>query len=393
MHGGKRDVWLDALRGVAVLLVLGRHFELPPDAGPLLTAWQRGGWVGVDLFFVLSGFLVSGVLFREYRRRRALSLPRFLARRGLRIYPAFGVLLLCTWLLAPIFHTPRTSGRRFLAELLFVQNYAAGVWNHTWSLAVEEHFYLALPIVLLSLAWIGRQRRDPYRPLLFLAAAVVPGVAALRCVNAWWYPYTNPTHLFPTHLRADALLAGVLLAYVYHYQPARYHRFVAGRRRFLALAGAMCFIPAFVFELPGSWFVPTLGLTLFALGGVLLIASGVGATARAPVTVLALIGSASYSIYLWHMPVLLWGVPLCETALGYQLEDSTRIALYLAASLAVGMAMVRLTEQPILWLRERWLPRQHRSGPSPSAGEGQREPRVALGLGRDASPFEAGRVH
>ena len=84
---------LDLLRGIAVVFVIGRHLELCPtyESGmsPLLNVWQRGGWVGVDLFFVLSGFLVSGLLFREFTRSQSIQAGRFLLRRGLKIYPAF----------------------------------------------------------------------------------------------------------------------------------------------------------------------------------------------------------------------------------------------------------------------------------------------------------------
>jgi peptidoglycan/LPS O-acetylase OafA/YrhL len=361
MDGPRRDRWLDALRGMAVLLVLGRHLEFPTDAHPLLAAWQRGGWVGVDLFFVLSGFLVSGLLFREYRRTGSVTLGRFLVRRAFRIYPAFFVLLGCTWLISRSLHTPHTSVRAFLAEVLFVQNYYRGVWSHTWSLAVEEHFYIALPLLLLGLIWMGRHTRDPFRLLVPLGAMTVVGLAGLRWFNAWLEPYSNPTHLFPTHLRADSLLAGVLLAYAWHFHRAAFNRLVGGRRRMLLVAGVACFVPAFLFELETAWFMSTLGLTLFAIGAVLVIAAGLGSEAPGVARRLAPIGGFSYSIYLWHMPVLIWGVPLCERTLGYRLDDGVRIAVYLAGSLVTGAGMAWLVETPALWLRDRWFG---------SAGEG-----------------------
>lgn len=369
MDGPRRDRWLDALRGVAVLLVLGRHLELPGDAHPLFAAWQRGGWVGVDLFFVLSGFLVSGLLFREYRRVGSLAVGRFLVRRAFRIYPAFFVLLGCTWLVSQSLHTPHTSGRAFLAEGLFVQNYFRGVWNHTWSLAVEEHFYIGLPLLLLGLIWMGRRVGDPFRLMVPLGAAGAVGLAGLRCVNAWWQPYSNPSHLFPTHLRADSLLAGVLLAYAWHFHRAGFDRFVGGRRRMLLVAGVACFVPAFLFALETAWFVSTLGLTLFALGSVLVIAAGLGSEAPAVARWLAPVGGRSYSIYLWHMPVLIWGVPLCERAVGYRLDDGVRMAVYLLGSLVSGAGMAWLVEKPSQWLRDRWFPSlsERRAGGTPAA--------------------------
>src|SRR5436305_13913238 len=109
------------------------------------------------------------------------------------------------------------------------------MWTHTWSLAVEEHFYLGLPIVLLVLAnggaclrrlsirlrgqipTLARKSHDPFRLLVPFAALVFVGLPIARCVHAWDLPYRHSTHLFPTHLRVDALLAGLLLAYAFHY--------------------------------------------------------------------------------------------------------------------------------------------------------------------------------
>lgn len=352
MAARKRDAWLDSVRGVAVLLVLGRHIELPVDAPALLVAWQRGGWVGVDLFFVLSGFLVAGLLFREYQRYRTLAVPRFLARRAWRIYPPFFVMLLCTALVASATGIPRISPRAFLAELFFVQNYRRGVWNHTWSLAVEEHFYLVLPLVLLGLAARGRGKADPFRAVVPIGVAAIVAAALLRGVNAWRHPYAHPTHLFPSHLRADALAAGVLLAYAACFHRDALDRLVRPRRRALLASGIACFVPAFVFELGAGPLLPTLGLSLFALGSVAVIAAGAG-TAVAP---LAALGRGSYAIYLWHMPVLVWGLPLCDAALGYRLDGLARIAVYLAGSVLVGAAMAAIVERPMLWLRDRGLP-------------------------------------
>ena len=375
MDGQKRDGWLDALRGIAVLLVLGRHLDLAAPGGELpwlLAIWQRGGWVGVDLFFVLSGFLITGLLFREHQRLGSVDVVRFWVRRGLRIYPAFYLLVLVTWLAYRYYRVPRTSGDALLAEVLFVQNYFGGMWSHTWSLAVEEHFYLALPILLwgtlLSVPYKTGTLRSlshrPFRLLVPIALLVFIGVPILRCVNAWDVPYRHATNLFPTHLRADALMAGVLLAYVFHYHRRSLERLVANRRWTLTILGACCFLPAFVFELETTWWLSTLGLSLFAFGAVLLIVAGRDVVA---LRMLGPIGRRSYSIYLWHVPMLVWGLPLCELLLGMQLESSVRILVYLGGSLVLGMLMAWLIEQPVLWLRDRWVPAEKRTPRSASA--------------------------
>jgi peptidoglycan/LPS O-acetylase OafA/YrhL len=384
MDDRKRDPWLDGLRGAAVLLVLGRHLELPNAAHPLLAAWQRGGWIGVDLFFVLSGFLVGGLLFREFRRSQSIALPRFLLRRALRILPPFYVLLGCTWLLAGTLHGPTTPRRAFFAEICFVQNYVGGIWNHTWSLAVEEHFYIGLPLVLFVIAWMGRGQRDPFRPLVAFGAALVLALPCLRCVHAWSVPYHARTHVYPTHLRIDALLAGVLLAYAYNIRRDRFEQLVARRRPILLLTGLACLAPPFLFELGTTWFLHTFGLSLLALGSACLIAAGLGGTTPRPMRWLAPLGGVSYSIYLWHMPVLIWGVSLLEQALGYRAQDSVRIGIYLIGALVAGSAMAWLIERPLLRLRDRWLPARSlvRDGGGPGGYKG----RVLPFAGRAPAP-------
>jgi peptidoglycan/LPS O-acetylase OafA/YrhL len=100
--------------------------------------------VGVDLFFVLSGFLISGLLFREYIERGKIDLKRFWIRRSLKIYPPFYALLLATAIYSLVKFHHVTSA--ILGDVFFVQNYLPHVWDHGWTLAVEEHFYLVLPL-------------------------------------------------------------------------------------------------------------------------------------------------------------------------------------------------------------------------------------------------------
>ena len=139
-----RNVALDFLRALAIALVLGRHIVIAPESiNPLLHNITQylvtGGWIGVDLFFVLSGFLVSGILFREHQRHGTIDIKRFFIRRGLKIYPAFWFFFVIS-----LFIKPTAELSQIFGELLFLQNYLGKMWMHSWSLAVEEHFYILL---------------------------------------------------------------------------------------------------------------------------------------------------------------------------------------------------------------------------------------------------------
>src|SRR5205823_1760768 len=149
-----RNPSLDVLRGVAVIVVILDHYQYiervqNPSiidfciAGPLAIVSS----LGVDLFFVLSGFLISGLLFEELASTGELRVIRFLARRGLKIYPGFYAFIGLT----ALFNPAMLHSRKMLSELLFLQSYLPRIWGHTWSLAVEEHFYLALPLLFLLL--------------------------------------------------------------------------------------------------------------------------------------------------------------------------------------------------------------------------------------------------
>src|SRR5277367_6483083 len=125
-----RNKRLDVLRCVAILLVLFHHGQITP-------LFSRAGWVGVDLFFVLSGFLISGLLFGEYRKKGSIQFQRFFIRRGFKIYPAF-YFLLAFVALVELYRHVFSSLTKYLHEVFFIQSYYPGIWSYTWSLAVEE---------------------------------------------------------------------------------------------------------------------------------------------------------------------------------------------------------------------------------------------------------------
>lgn len=378
--GASRLAGLDVLRCVAVLLVIfhhGVHGRLlagwPEPAAAIARFLGRGGWIGVDLFFVLSGFLVTGLLFSEYRRRQAVDPIRFLVRRGFKIYPAFYALLAFTIGKAILegLRLDEVSWGNVAAEVFFVQNYFHGVLPHTWSLAVEEHFYLLAALVLWLMA--RRGGADPFRriPALF-------GVLAVLCLGARLFAtaavpgYDAYVHLFPTHLRLDGLAFGVLLSYLFHFHRPWLDRAAGGRTALLAAAGLVMLLPAFIFQHDVTPAIRGEGVTAFYVGSGFLVLALVlhPPAASAPVRAAAYLGRHSYSIYLWHMTVIVnvWrfaGEPGVTTPL--------RFAAMVALSLGVGVAAAKLVELPFLGLRDRLFPAGERPAAAPAP-----EPGVAV---------------
>lgn len=366
-----RLVPLDVLRAAAVLLVIGRHPVLEPaEAGrlrPLAGLWNRVGWSGVDLFFVLSGFLIGGLLFAELRAKGRLDVRRFLIRRAFKIWPSYYAFLAVAAVLlkydlggSPLKYT-RSVVAALASNLVHLQNYRGTPLVHTWSLSLEEHFYLLLPAVLLAV---------PVRRFPLVAAAAGGGCLALRLVSpappAPWFVY-----LAPTHLRLDALTFGVLLAYVSQSHPGRW-AWLGRRSGALAVLGLALLAWMPHFELDRDPIVCRAGFTLSYLGhGCLLVAAlhAPGRLFAGPVARLAArVGMASYPIYLWHMDGgrRVVGAFLDRgwlAAAAPEVRWLAAMALYVGLSVVVGMTMGRLIERPALALRDRLFP--PRAEPAP----------------------------
>ena len=345
-------------------MVVCAHSALSRFAG-------RVGWAGVDLFFVLSGFLISGLLYSEYKKRQDISFKRFFVRRGLKIYPAFYVLILVTFAAQHLlWHGAPSPLRSFFNEFVFIQNYRYGVWGHTWSLAVEEHFYIGLALLLLLLVRISSDRVNPFRsiPTIFAVVAVV--CLALRCLTIWVLPPVEnlTAHVTnPTHLRIDALFFGVFIGYFYHFRPEMIqqllrpvgNRIVTGISSLLLLS--MCDIFAH-----DSHVLLAFGLTALYLGfgGFLLLGLEVrgifaGRTAKllkALGTAAAYLGRHSYSIYLWHAPFLQVVDIALRKAIPVPVAPLAVATVKIVGSCALGIIFAHLIEFPVLKFRDRFFP-------------------------------------
>src|SRR3954452_10270580 len=202
--GGARRLDLDVVRGIAILLAMGWHFSRYDSGNAVVDALQwpgaTFGWAGVDLFFVLSGFLVGRLVLREHQRTGRFDSWRFSLRRAMKLWPVLYVFLV---VYAVAGSEPWQS--YFWQNALHVQNYVGTSLTHLWSLAVEEHFYLALAVLFPLLA---RRRVNP-RVLVGILLGVL--VAALLCRCGGVLLGESEVRLqWRTWFRMDALAAGVL---------------------------------------------------------------------------------------------------------------------------------------------------------------------------------------
>jgi peptidoglycan/LPS O-acetylase OafA/YrhL len=333
---------LDALRGIAILLVIGRHTYYS-------SLWHNIGWAGVDLFFVLSGFLVGGLLFAEFSRAGRIDIRRFYLRRGLKIWPAFYVLLGVSLV---------AGSHPSWPEALFFQNYLIPVPErvHTWSLAVEEHFYLLLPILLLA---IRGNERKPFAAMPFVFAATTVIALGWRIATGWSVPAHTPGYIylprviFQTQARIDALTCGALLAYLLAYRPAVFNRVAGFRFTWLAALAGIALIVRYDQD---SRLMRTCGLTVIYLINALIVAKAFAfegpVAVRLPAGALARIGIYSYSIYLWHVLFLMRLKPHIHAPAYLDFAVGT------VGPIIFGIAAAKLIEMPALRLRDRILPRR-----------------------------------
>lgn len=342
-----------------------------------IDAWNRIGWAGVDLFFVISGFLVSGLLFREYNKHGSVRLGRFLLRRGFKIYPAFYVMLFISLFVKVITHlkfnwaAPQPAS--FLSEALFIQNYGPYVWLHTWSLAVEEHFYLSIGLGIFLMIRFAKKASNPfvYLPRIFAIAA--PLVLIIRSINAYTHPYYLYLHEgsrvngVATHLRFDSLFFGVILSYFMSFHKDSTTSFVR-KYRHPILAISCAFISTLFFVSHASHFFYTIGYTLLYLGfgGLLMVSMQLEIRSDLMLKLLLpfrLIGFYSYSIYLWHWPFAVWWTFLQSYILKhYYQSEKTSIphlydwSVYILGGILLGIGMAKLIEVPFLRIRDRLFP-------------------------------------
>jgi peptidoglycan/LPS O-acetylase OafA/YrhL len=359
----ERQPGLDFLRALAIILVVVYHaalfgFKLPGRV-------DRFGWIGVDLFFVLSGYLIGGQLLAPLARDQRINLGHFFARRALRIMPAYFVVLALYFSLPSWREYPEMS-QPLWKFLLSVQNIAlhgGTAFSHAWSLAVEDQFYLGLPFLLLCLY------RRP-RAAIIVPCLIVFGGILLRTFLAWKNPSADGGVSFrgfqawiyyPTWTRLDPLLFGVALAAIEKFRPTSWQRLIN--------CATWLWLPGLGLIAYALYLGETENLTLVAcVWQFPLIAVGMAALLvcsfsprlpfrRAAIPGAAFIASIAYSAYLIQKLVIHFVAQFCSSH-NIALTSVPALLLVELCVYAAATLLFFAIERPFLQLRKRVAPRK-----------------------------------
>ena len=337
---------LDGMRAVAVLAVMSWHYVLPG---------VKGGFLGVDIFFVLSGFLITRLLVEEWQLTGGIHLGRFYLRRMLRLFPALFLLLLVSLPFVPRIWT--------VYSLLYATNWGilAGKLNscaimQLWSLSVEEQFYLLWPPLFLGMLAL----RMP-RPLIGVVVALLAGASAAYKIVAWHSIDSWSRFYFGSDARADELLIGCGLALFLSWstipQRAWFRRTIQA-----ATLPAILWLGYLIVASAVYWrlLYHQAGLTLAAVATAIVITQCLIAPVPGVRTFLAwrpmvVIGRMSYGLYLWHAPVG-WLTDPRHYEWVPILSRPVQFVVRVVLTFAIAGASYRFLEQPLLRLKHRFSP-------------------------------------
>ena len=368
-----RSHGLDTLRSVAILSVIAYHVYTFHDVGTMPSMLEfaaQAGWMGVDLFFVLSGYLIGSQLLRPYLRNEPPRLWSFYRNRLYRVMPAY-LVVLAIYLIVPVWrespNLPPLWQFLTFTENLFVDYRTNQAFSHVWSLCIEEHFYLFLPLVVLFAM---------RKPSVRKAAAILGGLVLFGiCIRAFILFHAlrplafagRPIGLeyieriyYPTYSRLDGLLAGVTLALVKTFRPIWWSALTKRGHTLLSLGVCMVGVAAWLFKdhwvsaTGASAFGTVIGFPLLSLGLGFLVASALsdnGLLSRVKVPGAKIIATLAYSLYLTHKE-LIHLVDLCIPAIA-QGHVFLWLGVYAALCLIVAAVLYLCVERPFLLLRDR----------------------------------------
>jgi peptidoglycan/LPS O-acetylase OafA/YrhL len=364
--GGKLH-GLDHLRALAIILVFFFHYGRLFPHPEWTNAISKFGWTGVDLFFVLSGYLIASQLFVKIARGEGVLLKEFFIKRFFRIIPAYAVVV------AVYFCFPYVREREALAPLwkylTFTQNLgldisSQGTFSHAWSLCIEEQFYLFLPLILFALVRFKRVNKGfwvLFILFLFGFAIRLYSYQTLVAVHGdgdsfwlYWYKWIY----YPTYCRLDGLLAGVSIAAVLQFYPALKDRTSKYGNGLLATSLLILTGAYFVCLDESSFGASVFGFPLVSIGYGVMVLGAISPSSflfRFKSSVSATIAALSYAVYLIHKMVI--HVTQEQFASDVIAEDGNGMFLIcIVTSLLGAFLLNQLVEKPFLKLREKLLP-------------------------------------
>lgn len=342
---------IDGLRALAVIAVIAYHLNF---------SWAKGGFIGVDIFFVLSGYLITNILLTQWEKNQTLQLKQFWLRRFRRLIPAAYVMIVVVVIFSVLFHSEILKNLRgdAIASFFYVSNWWFIFHNvsyfdsfgmpsplkNLWSLAIEEQFYLIWPVFLLVfLRWVKN-------PKLLLKIVIGLGLLSAIWMTILYVPGTDPSRVYyGTDTRLFDLLSGCALAFVWPFN--RLSPNIPKRSKAaLNIAGTISILFFLLITALVSEYQPFLyrgGLLFVAIMGVVMIA-----TIAHPASYLSKIfsfkpirwiGTRSYGIYLWHYPIITLTTPVLEIGQ----PSIWRSILQVAATFIIAELSFRYIETPI----------------------------------------------
>jgi len=350
-----RIVQLDALRAIAIILVMFNHLDLTgltSQYSQVVFGYLRqGGWIGVDLFFVLSGFLISGLLFNEFSKSGDINIKRFLIRRGFKIYPSYIVLIVVGTLIDYI-ESHEIDYKGLAVNLVFLQNYFPRLFKHTWTLSVEEHFYFLIPLLILFV--MTRRREGELKWWFFTIASVCLALRIFKILSIEEFDFYA---LFArTHLRIDSLFFGVILNWCYRNYGLKIRMLIEQYKfAIVAFILAVSMLP-FLYSRSTNLWIAGAPVSLLYIGFGLVLLLSMNYEPNQLTKFLARIGTYSYSIYLWHVLVNIYWARFCQQMVNGSLYWTLYFAGFFSISVLVGMLSHKVVEAPFLKLRNRYFP-------------------------------------
>ncbi|SNR57831.1 acyltransferase [Flavobacterium sp. ov086] len=363
MH--KKLYGLDHLRAFAICFVFLFHYQLF-ECPEWLPNIAKFGWTGVDLFFVLSGFLISSQLFFQIKNDVRISFKDFFLKRFFRILPLFWFIT-GVYFLIPLFRE-REALPPIWKLLTFTQNFDLnlrdfGTFSHAWSLCVEEHFYFLLPIALILLQKY-KQFHKSYWVLigLFTFGFIIrfyswkilylPHIAD---ENAWlfWQKYIY----YPTYNRLDGLLTGVSIAAIYQFMPALWNVISKYGNHFLIVSLITLVIAYFLCYEEHSFYASIFGFTLVGIGYGFMVIGAISPTSflyQINSKITTFIATLSYGIYLIHKGII-HITQLILSYFGFDSSSTLSLIICIISCIAIAFILHQIIEKPFMKLRTKWV--------------------------------------